>query len=623
MAAFRTLVEAGDSSNRVDIVVLGDGYTSWELQITYTSDISDLLGYLFDGSLLTQPFGRYQNFFNVHAIDVASAQSGADDPSLGVDRNTALNASYWFDGETDRLLYVDEQRAFEVQSEALAGTGIAPEMRFVLVNDATYGGGGGYYGVYAAGNAAAREIAVHEIGHAFAGLADEYEYGAARTHYTGPEPFEPNVTTDPTGSKWAHWLGYDQPGIGVIGAYPGGFYHETGVYRPSENSKMRSLGRPFDAVSREQFILQFYALVDPLDGHTDNATVQHDVASLSVEVIDPAVIQVDWSIAGRTFRDAGETLSLTFDHFAFGTYSVTARAYDDTDWVRGDRSTLEETVSWTLVNQKYLIGGPRGDRLRGNALANEIEGRGGDDAIFAGGGADFILAGAGDDRLVGGPGSDRLRGERGVDTVDFAADPGARTVRVSLAAGTATIATDPGAVDRLAGIENVVGTAGSDRIAGSAGANRLKGLAGNDRISGLGGNDLLDGGAGRDMLAGGGGTDTLRGGPARDDLSGGGGRDRFVVDGGPSADLIRDFLRRDDTILLDNRALKWVGSEGRLAADAFHLGREASDAEDRVVYDRGRGLLFYDPDGAGGAGQIRIAALTNKAALGVDDLWVI
>ncbi|HEU4519097.1 MAG TPA: calcium-binding protein, partial [Microvirga sp.] len=65
------------------------------------------------------------------------------------------------------------------------------------------------------------------------------------------------------------------------------------------------------------------------------------------------------------------------------------------------------------------------------------------------------------------------------------------------------------------------------------------------------------------------------------------------------------------------------GSEGRLAADAFHLGREASDAEDRVVYDRGRGLLFYDRDGAGGAGQIRIAALTNKAALGVDDLWVI
>jgi Ca2+-binding RTX toxin-like protein len=194
---------------------------------------------------------------------------------------------------------------------------------------------------------------------------------------------------------------------------------------------------------------------------------------------------------------------------------------------------------------------------------------------------------------------------------------------VSLAAGTATIATDPGAVDRLAGIENVVGTAGSDRIAGSAGANRLKGLAGNDRISGLGGNDLLDGGAGRDMLAGGGGTDTLRGGPARDDLSGGGGRDRFVVDGGPSADLIRDFLRRDDTIVLDNRALKHVGSEGRLAADAFHLGRAASDAEHRIVYDRSGGRLFYDPDGTGSAGQTRIAVLTNKAALGVDDLWVI
>jgi hypothetical protein len=626
MAALRTLVEAGDSSNRVDIVTLGDGYRSWELQTAYTSDISDLLEYLFDGSLLTQPFGRYRNFFNVHAIDVASAQSGADDPSLGVSRNTALDASYRFDGATDRLLYVDEQIAFEIQSEALDGTGIEPEMRFILVNDVKYGGGGGYYGVYAAGNADAREIAVHEIGHAFAGLADEYEYGAAEAHYTGPEPFEPNVTADPSGSKWAHWLGYDQPGIGVIGAYEGGFYHETGVYRPSANSKMRSLGQPFDAISREQFILQFYALVDPLDGHADNTKAQHDVESLSVEVIDPAVIQVDWSVAGRTFTDAGETFSLKFDHFGFGTYTVTARAYDDTDWVRGDRSTLEETVSWMLVNQKYLIGGPRADRLRGNAVANEIEGRGGDDAIFAGGGADLVLGGAGDDRLVGGHGSDRLRGERGVDTADFSADPGARNVRVSLVAGTATMASDPGAVDRLAGIENVVGTAGSDRIAGSAGANLMKGLAGNDRISGLGGNDLLDGGGGRDTLAGGAGTDTLRGGPARDNLSGGGGRDRFVVDAAPGtagADLIRDFARRDDAIVLDNRVLKHVGSEGRLAADAFHLGRAASDAEDRILYDRSGGLLFYDPDGIGGAGQIRIAVLTNKAALGADDLWVI
>ena len=64
-------------------------------------------------------------------------------------------------------------------------------------------------------------IDVLHLEHPFAGLADEY--GGDPTRYTGPEPFQANITTDPTGAKWAAWLGYDQPGIGVIGAYEGGY----------------------------------------------------------------------------------------------------------------------------------------------------------------------------------------------------------------------------------------------------------------------------------------------------------------------------------------------------------------------------------------------------------------
>jgi hypothetical protein len=162
-------------------------------------------------------------------------------------------------------------------------------MRFVTVNDTQYGGGG-YYAVYAGGNAAALEVAVHEVGHSFAGLADEY--GGDPTAYIGPEPWQPNVTTDPTGAKWAAWLGYDQPGIGLIGAYQGGYYHILGIWRPSVASTMNVLGQPFDAIAREAFIQHIYAEVRPLDAYTDNGAVLVDADSLFVQPVDARVIKV-------------------------------------------------------------------------------------------------------------------------------------------------------------------------------------------------------------------------------------------------------------------------------------------------------------------------------------------
>ena len=114
---------------------------------------------------------------------------------------------------------------------------------------------------------------MHELGHSFGGLADEYFY--ANDAYNGPEPGQPNVSIngdagDPN-HKWAHWMGYEQAGIGEIGTYEGGRYHAEGIFRPSDNFKMRSLGRAFDAVSREQLILKIYEQVDPLDEWTDTA----------------------------------------------------------------------------------------------------------------------------------------------------------------------------------------------------------------------------------------------------------------------------------------------------------------------------------------------------------------
>ncbi|MBM6579453.1 hypothetical protein ILT44_04595 [Microvirga sp. BT689] len=390
MPSLRPLQMTGYSSNRIDMVFLGDGYTSSEIATTYTAQIQGLLGTMFNGGLLSDPFGRYRNFFNIHSIDIESNESGADDLSKGISRDTALDASY-----SGRALNISLDKADAIEEEVLRYAGFASEMRFILVNSESYGGAGYDSGIYSAGHSQAHEIALHEIGHAFAGLGDEYDYGASGS-YSGSDPAYANVTNDPSGVKWSEWLGYDQPGIGVIGAYEGAYYHATGAYRPSVDSKMKTLGRPFDAIAREQFVLKFYEFVDPLDGYTDLWSAHHNRSNFYVDTIDPAVIKVDWTLDGRAFVDAGETFSLAQDNCGFGTHTLRARAYDPTDWVRGNRSSLEQTVTWTVTNDFLLTGDGASNNLRGNAQTNEVQGRGGNDKLWGGAGNDVLIGGAGE-----------------------------------------------------------------------------------------------------------------------------------------------------------------------------------------------------------------------------------
>src|SRR5205085_12068539 len=108
--------------------------------------------------------------------------------------------------------------------------------------------------------------------------------------------------------------------------------------------------RPFDPIAREEFIHNFYRFVDPLDGYDDNVGTKSNVQTLNVHVIDPNVILVDWTVNGQTFVNAGESFNLVGHGYTTGNYTVSAKAYDPTDWVRGDRSDLEQTVSWTISN---------------------------------------------------------------------------------------------------------------------------------------------------------------------------------------------------------------------------------------------------------------------------------
>jgi IgA peptidase M64 len=191
------IMKNGDTASKVDFLILGDGYTARELA-KFEADARRLLDVLF----ATSPFKERKKDFNVWALCPPANESGVSRPSTGVHRSSPIGATYDAFG-SERYVLTFNNRAFrEVAS-------FAPyEFVEILVNDRTYGGGGifGLYGTVAADSAQAPYVFVHEFGHHFAGLADEY--------YTSPvaylpatertEPWEPNVTAllNPNNLKW-------------------------------------------------------------------------------------------------------------------------------------------------------------------------------------------------------------------------------------------------------------------------------------------------------------------------------------------------------------------------------------------------------------------------------------
>src|SRR6185503_18229981 len=132
---FETIINNGSAANRVDIAILGDGYTSADMQ-KYRNDVQNAMTLFFNN----EPFHEYRNFFNVHRIDVVSSQSGADHPERNVVVNTALDATYDCSG-IQRLICVNNGKVFTI-----LGNSVTPSQRdivLVIVNDSEYGGSGG------------------------------------------------------------------------------------------------------------------------------------------------------------------------------------------------------------------------------------------------------------------------------------------------------------------------------------------------------------------------------------------------------------------------------------------------------------------------------------------------
>ena len=192
-----TIQKAGEPEAKVDFLILGDGYTAAEAK-KFEADARRLTEVLFS----TSPFKEHRKDFNVWAMSPPAAESGVSRPSTGIYRNSPIGATYDAFGSERYVLTFDNRSLREVAQHA------PYEFIEVLVNNRTYGGGGIFnlYSTVASDNAFANYVFVHEFGHHFAALADEYytssvAYAPATDRV---EPWEPNVTAllDVTTLKW-------------------------------------------------------------------------------------------------------------------------------------------------------------------------------------------------------------------------------------------------------------------------------------------------------------------------------------------------------------------------------------------------------------------------------------
>jgi hypothetical protein len=189
------VMENGPPPEKVDLLLLGDGYTAAEMG-KWHADAKRLADLLFSVS----PFMERRSDFNVWALDTPSEESGVARPSDGVHRRSALRAAYDAFGSERYVLAFDNQRVREAAAAA------PYDVVEIVVNGRKYGGGGIFnlYATVASDNAFTPYVFVHEFGHHFAGLADEYytsdvAYGSTPER---PEPWERNVTADPGSPKW-------------------------------------------------------------------------------------------------------------------------------------------------------------------------------------------------------------------------------------------------------------------------------------------------------------------------------------------------------------------------------------------------------------------------------------
>ena len=250
-AAHRYILKNGNPQDCIDVAILAEGYTAQEMEVFY-EDAQKAV----EAILSHQPFGQYRKSFNFVAVGLESKESGISEPGEGIWRNTALDSHF-------STFYMDRYlTTLRIKNLHNSLSGIPYEHIIILANTDTYGGGGIYnsYTLTTAHHPSFAPVVVHEFGHSFAGLADEYYYDDQFVEYYYPdcEPWEQNITTlYEFAAKWEPmlprtvsvptllpeceiWCVDGNGKDSLIGVYEGAGYQSKGVYRPYPDCRMKT-----------------------------------------------------------------------------------------------------------------------------------------------------------------------------------------------------------------------------------------------------------------------------------------------------------------------------------------------------------------------------------------------
>jgi len=318
----------------VHLVVIGDGYRQQQSR-RFRADVDQFIQ-----TMASDPaVNSHMSAWNIHMVEAWSVDSGIDD-NVAVDiRDTVFDSGY-FCSSIPRLICGNQGKMLELATQEY------PDMHqlVMLVNDPRYGGSGGSVAI---ASALAPEIALHEMGHSFAGLADEYVDSSLPP--LSVAAFEeggfPNVSTqqDPSLVPWHAWINTDEtipslPSDTGVGIFRGGFYNADGFYRPTYDSRMRSFDEPFGPVNGEAWALAVYRTASPVTVFSPRQnSVDVDINQIVSFLVEPLfgtdVQRVVWTLNGRLLSQDINTNELNL-RFSPGQHVLTVSVNDLTGSIR-------------------------------------------------------------------------------------------------------------------------------------------------------------------------------------------------------------------------------------------------------------------------------------------------
>ena len=326
-----TLLMSGPIQNRINYVILGDGYLEAQLP-TFLDDAKKLTNELFG----ITPYKEYVNYYNVFCISVPSNEEGAaDDPQDLIDNY--FGSTFNYNGIERLLVPTNNTRIAQV----LINNFPAYNHIFVLVNSNKYGGSGGWV-ASSSTNEQSSEIAIHELGHSFANLADEYWAG----EQYAKEAVNMTQETSSQMIRWTHWLGDEN--IGIIP-----YSESTSWKKPHDRCKMQYLGSPFCAVCREQFTRVTHQLITAIDDYSPKTLKSIDdnmIFDISSVAPVPNTLKTTWLLNGQQIASNVNAVDIIKSKWKDGANVLRVNVYDSTTYDR--RTTIfVNSVVWDISSE--------------------------------------------------------------------------------------------------------------------------------------------------------------------------------------------------------------------------------------------------------------------------------